>query len=457
MRKIIWLLLLLCFLPVTCFAATSKTLTARKTQTPTGYIITYYDENGTPTIATNKGYASAEYEIENGRTAGERYFDEQNRPITISGYDEKRNVYDGDKLVRVEFYKDGKLKKNASGYAIVIRTVDDKNHVVQEMYYDENEQLTNRPGGHYGLRRDEFDDQDRVIRFTHLGADGQPITLTAGYTSVTREYDDAGRSKIEMYFDKAGKPAVLSLGHSGIQYIRDDETGKTIGMVYLDANGNPMTTSQGYASVRYDLDEWDNVIKHSYYDIDGNPVALGRGQYGQVFEYEGKTKVRSYYVDADGNELFFLDQYLSEHPTAVLLSAILLTALTAFLPRRFRLILSVLYIIFIFYMTLFVRESGEQRLNLNLFWSYRQVLTDWVLAKEVINNILLFIPLGALLYSINPKLLWIAPLLSASVESIQYIGGFGLCELDDLFGNTLGSVIGWCTMWAIHYMQRTSR
>lgn len=457
MRKIIWLLLLLYFVPVTCFAATSKTLTERKIQTSTGYIITYYDENGIPTLATDKGYASAEYEIENGRTAGERYFDEQNRPITISKYDEKRNVYDGDKLVRVEFYKDGKLTKNASGYAIVIRTVDDEYHVVQEMYFDENEQPACRPGGHYGLTRDEFDDQDRVIRYTHLGVDGQPIVLKAGYTSATREYDDAGRSKIEMYFDKAGKPAVLSLGHSGIQYIRDDETGKTIGKVYLDVNGNPMTNTQGYASVRYDFDELDNIIKHSYYDVDGNPVALSRGQYGQVFVYENKTKVQSYYVDADGNKLFLPDQYLTENPGVVLLSAIVLIALTAFLPRRFRLVLSVLYIIFILYMTLFIRESADQRLNLNPFWSYRLLFSDKMVAQEVINNILLFVPFGALLYSINPKLFWIAPLLSFSVESIQFVGGFGLCELDDLFGNTLGSVIGWCTMWAIQKRQRTSR
>ena len=448
MKKIIWLLLLLFFIPAVSFAATSTELTETRTETTTGYIITYYD-NDIPTLATDKGYASIERVVEGAHTVEELYFDEHNQPITVSGYDKKRNVYDEDKLVRIEYYKDGKLVKNSSGYAYVIRTVDDKNHVVLELYYDENEKSVKLPGGQYGMRRDEFDDHDRVVRYTYIGADEQPTNLTSGYSSVYRTYDEAGRSKVEMCFTTTGEPAVLSLGHSGSQYIRDSETGKHIGTIYLDASGTPMINNQGYGIIRYDYDEWNNIIKYSYYDLEGNPVALSRGQYGQVIEYAKKTRIRSYYVDADGNEMFLLDQYLAANPVIVLLSVIVLIALTVFLPRRFRLILLTLYTVFILYMTLFVRESGDQRLNLNLFWSYRQVLSDPVLRREVLNNILLFIPLGALLYSMNPKLLWIALVLSVMIESVQYIGGFGLCELDDVFGNTLGGLIGWSVMWGL--------
>ena len=455
MKFIIWLLLLLVFIPIECFAATSTTLTESRTDTPTGYIIAYYD-NDAPTLATDYGYASIERMVEETHIVEERYFDEHNQPITVSGYDKKRNVYDGDKLARIEYYKDGKLVKNTSGYAYVIRTVDDKNHVVQELYYDENEKPVKLAGGQYGMRRDEFDDHDRVIRYTYLGADGQPINLTAGYSSVYRTYDENGRSKVEMFFTTNGEPAVLSLGHSGSQYIRD-EAGKHIGTIYLDASGTPMINNQGNSIVHYDYDEWNNIVKYSYYDINDNPVPLSRGQYGQVIEYDRKTKVRSYYVDADGNEMFLLDQYLAANPVVVFIAVIFLIALTVFLPRRFRLTLLILYTIFILYMTLFVRESGDQRLNLNLFWSYQQVFSDPVLRREVLNNILLFISLGALLFSINPKLLWIAPVMSVMIESIQYIGGFGLCELDDVFGNTLGGVIGWFVMWGIMKIRRSTK
>lgn len=41
------------------------------------------------------------------------------------------------------------------------------------------------------------------------------------------------------------------------------------------------------------------------------------------------------------------------------------------------------------------------------------------------------------------KKVWIdALLLSIAIELIQYVTGLGIAELDDLFGNTLGGVIG---------------
>ena len=35
-------------------------------------------------------------------------------------------------------------------------------------------------------------------------------------------------------------------------------------------------------------------------------------------------------------------------------------------------------------------------------------------------------------------------LFSTLIEGVQYFGGFGLCELDDVICNTLGAMIG---MW----------
>lgn len=63
---------------------------------------------------------------------------------------------------------------------------------------------------------------------------------------------------------------------------------------------------------------------------------------------------------------------------------------------------------------------------------------------DVINNIWLFIPFGTGLYAIfRKKRVWIAALgLSLVIELIQYFTGLGVAELDDLFGNTLGGMIG---------------
>lgn len=105
----------------------------------------------------------------------------------------------------------------------------------------------------------------------------------------------------------------------------------------------------------------------------------------------------------------------------------------------------ILYTLFIGYMTLLVRESGDQRSNMSIFWSYRQFITDANLRKEIINNILLFIPLGALLYALWPRhWMWcIAVVLSIVIESTQYISGLGLCEIDDVISNGFGGLIGY--------------
>ena len=62
-------------------------------------------------------------------------------------------------------------------------------------------------------------------------------------------------------------------------------------------------------------------------------------------------------------------------------------------------------------------------------------------------NIFLFIPFGFLLsYVLNFKLLHVfltGLFLSALIESLQYVYGLGLCELDDVFNNTVGSLIGY--------------
>ena len=74
---------------------------------------------------------------------------------------------------------------------------------------------------------------------------------------------------------------------------------------------------------------------------------------------------------------------------------------------------------------------------------------------DVVNNVWLFIPFGTGLYAIfRKKRVWIAALaLSVTIELIQYFTGWGIAELDDLFGNTLGGVIGVWGGVAMGYVQ----
>ncbi len=115
--------------------------------------------------------------------------------------------------------------------------------------------------------------------------------------------------------------------------------------------------------------------------------------------------------------------------------------------KRLRWILFIAFSFFIVWFTILSRTPSFRRADLRFMWSYIELLTgnpNW--KKDVtqnLQNILFFVPFGVLL----PVKRWwtmfiIAALFSTWIEFIQYIGGFGLAELDDVICNTLGAIIG---------------
>ena len=139
----------------------------------------------------------------------------------------------------------------------------------------------------------------------------------------------------------------------------------------------------------------------------------------------------------------------------------------------------ILYILIILYETLFSRSiTRHVKYQLSLFWSYRQSLSfcsdcgwpglyiaDSALFKQIILNILLYIPLGYLLPTAVPRLrklpgaplrwrvlnalknfpwmvIVIGAVLSVGIEVTQLFFRLGLFELDDIFNNTVGCLLG---------------
>ena len=100
-----------------------------------------------------------------------------------------------------------------------------------------------------------------------------------------------------------------------------------------------------------------------------------------------------------------------------------------------RKVVLILYIFFILCVTLFSREPMTTRIFRGLFWEIE--MGYW---NNIIQNILLFIPLGLL---IGGKRGIIAGLLlSIGIELTQYIAVLGYCEFDDVLNNTIGAAIG---------------
>ena len=108
------------------------------------------------------------------------------------------------------------------------------------------------------------------------------------------------------------------------------------------------------------------------------------------------------------------------------------------------------YISFAATITIIARNTSlYTKYNLMPFWTYRAVLegrTD--LLSEILWNVVLFVPIGLLLMLLlTCKKRWLISIaigvfLSSAIEVIQLIFHRGLFEFDDIFHNTLGTLIG---------------
>ena len=110
----------------------------------------------------------------------------------------------------------------------------------------------------------------------------------------------------------------------------------------------------------------------------------------------------------------------------------------------------IFYLAFVFALTIFERNiSQEATMNLKLFWSYDYIFNgDKGVFFEVFWNVVLFIPIGILfMLFLTCKRKWLITviigfLLTTAIELIQLIFHRGYFEFDDIFHNTLGTVIG---------------
>ena len=125
--------------------------------------------------------------------------------------------------------------------------------------------------------------------------------------------------------------------------------------------------------------------------------------------------------------------------------------------RAIAALLSLIHIAAVLYITLLDRIPGERRFMLSPFWEIRNVIHDsafWM--KQITGNLLLLLPTGFLLPAIcrYQTIRWYhvaaaAFCFSVLIEITQYFTGRGLMELDDVFHNTAGSLIGYMLYCAV--------
>ncbi|NLD88436.1 MAG: VanZ family protein [Clostridiales bacterium] len=117
----------------------------------------------------------------------------------------------------------------------------------------------------------------------------------------------------------------------------------------------------------------------------------------------------------------------------------------------------------IFFNLVFARAiSDNVQYNLTPLWSYPVIVAGGsrgrrVLA-QVVMNIVMGIPIGVLLpCALKTRFLRTVLcgfLFSVLIEILQFFTHTGLCEVDDIMHNTLGTVLGYSLFAVIHFIRR---
>lgn len=413
---------------------TSSMLTSQKTESETEVRTDYVDDKGIIRQATDLGYATKIVVMEDGRKAAEQYYDEKGNAAALpAGYSSVRYVY-GDGYKRIEYLDaQGQPVVINNDYDTICRTIVEDGKDGTDTYYIAGVQVA-RKDGYWQYKR--VYNADGLSEAWFLDKDGKPVNSASGYALLRRNYSEAGRT--DFYFDSELQPVALSLGQYGVRY----EDGVT---TYLDADGRAVNTTKGYAIIKRDGD------KTLYFDKDEHPVTIGRYQYG-VKRVDGQNV----FLDENGKEMLRLDNILNTHPFYVLVMGIAATAIAVLAKGKGRIGFVAAYIFFIGIMTIFYRENGEQDAVFELFRSYKSFLSSPGTRQNILNNIWLFVPLGAALYCNKP--LWLVPvMLSVLIELIQLKFGIGMFELDDIFNNSLGGAIGFLFACGAEKIRGTAR
>ena len=405
--------------------------------------IDYVDENDILSIGADTGYATKIITIEKGKEY-EEYFDNHGNKVKRNAgyYGVVRLLDDKGNVIRISYVdEDGLPTIVLQGYATVMRQYNDDGSLSLEKYYDENDKPINTPLYGCGRIIEYYNNAEKI---TYIDEYESPMITKQGYAIIyimhyLTEDKDCAHIDREFYYDNKNIPIALSLGQYGLQK-KYNEKGQVIELTYLDSEGYPAITKKGYATIKrtYHTND-DSIATEMYYDINNELTKLAEGQYGITRE-NGKT----IHLDRQGKQVWNIKSTIINYPRLSILFSIVLIILSILAGRKENLLLMVVYLGIICYFTLLYRDYGEPKSRLELFWSYKLFFINSETRSEIIKNIWLFIPMGAFLYKIYPKVhvILFAVFISVVIEIIQYYTGMGLCEFDDILSNGIGSFIG---------------
>ena len=133
--------------------------------------------------------------------------------------------------------------------------------------------------------------------------------------------------------------------------------------------------------------------------------------------------------------------------------------------RALNLALLLVSLVGIVYITLLRPDGSKREVILTPLQSFVEAKQQREMYRELLMNVLLFVPLGLTLPfalapagRVQPRHAWIALAfalaLSVAIEAVQYVYALGRCETDDVISNVVGAAFGACACWVFCLLSR---
>lgn len=154
------------------------------------------------------------------------------------------------------------------------------------------------------------------------------------------------------------------------------------------------------------------------------------------------------------------EKYFAEHMEILIVIVVVLYFFSVLSSKEMNKKLLIIYMIVILYMTLLNRNPHSSRNAwFRIFATYQYFLTNAYLRREILNNIILFIPLGTIVARLWPRWrrLIVPVMVSVAIELLQFITKRGFFETDDIISNSIGGIIGFSAAMLFLYAKSVLR
>jgi len=264
--------------------------------------ISYYDEDGNPTINKGTDYHKIIYERDNrGNPLSEEYYNADGHKLLLrSGSFKILKVFDAEnnQIEETSLGLNGEIKNNTWGVAK--SRWEYKNGLRTKLtFYDVNDNIVKASdtGAGYAVTRFEYNNMGRITRETYYDAEGMPQNNHNGLQKVNYQYNDRDMLVEEAYFDKAGMPVTNRENVHRYVFGRDDK-GREISRAFFDANNQPHKNSveQVYI-IKYGYDSTGLVNSESYWRDPDTKMKCWTGTHLFIYKYNAQglqTEIDSY-------------------------------------------------------------------------------------------------------------------------------------------------------------------